>query len=124
MLFNIFLLPLAAQSALAFPFIARTAGGRIPSTQKEKRQSTCPFNPTHGGAAPYSSQYPYTGAKNGLPGTGVGGIIVPAPGDTAHQYEPPGPNDIRGPCPGLNALANHHVCYPARLVPLHFVRLR
>lgn len=22
----------------------------------------------------------------------------------------PGPNDIRGPCPGLNTLANHGVC--------------
>ena len=29
--------------------------------------------------------------------------------DTAHAFEAPGPNDIRGPCPGLNALANHHV---------------
>ena len=28
---------------------------------------------------------------------------------TSGQYAwaPPGPNDIRGPCPGLNALANH-----------------
>ncbi|EMD94579.1 hypothetical protein COCC4DRAFT_66246 [Bipolaris maydis ATCC 48331] len=25
----------------------------------------------------------------------------------AHQYIAPGPNDIRGPCPGLNVLANH-----------------
>ncbi|KAG9919968.1 Cloroperoxidase, partial [Aureobasidium melanogenum] len=33
---------------------------------------------------------------------------VPAPGDTAHQYVAPGPNDIRGPCPGLNAAANHN----------------
>lgn len=33
---------------------------------------------------------------------------VPADGDTAHAYTPPGPNDIRGPCPGLNAAANHN----------------
>jgi hypothetical protein len=26
---------------------------------------------------------------------------------TAHQYVAPGPNDKRGPCPGLNAAANH-----------------
>ncbi|PWN51383.1 hypothetical protein IE53DRAFT_52592 [Violaceomyces palustris] len=25
----------------------------------------------------------------------------------AHRFQPPGPNDIRGPCPGLNLLANH-----------------
>jgi len=74
----------------------------------QKRQSSCPFNPTHKGAAPYDSKYPYTGARNGLPGTGKGGIKVPADGDTAHAYTPPGPNDIRGPCPGLNAAANHN----------------
>lgn len=33
---------------------------------------------------------------------------VPADGDTAHAYTEPGPNDIRGPCPGLNAAANHN----------------
>ena len=31
-----------------------------------------------------------------------------------HAWVAPGPNDLRGPCPGLNALANHgyfpHVC--------------
>lgn len=26
----------------------------------------------------------------------------------AHKFVPPGPNDLRGPCPGLNALANHN----------------
>jgi hypothetical protein len=26
---------------------------------------------------------------------------------SAHQYVAPGPGDIRGPCPGLNAAANH-----------------
>jgi hypothetical protein len=33
---------------------------------------------------------------------------VPADGDTAHAYTAPGDNDIRGPCPGLNAAANHN----------------
>lgn len=45
-----------------------------------KRQSNCPFNPNHPGAAPYNSEFPYLGAKNGLPGTGQGGIKVPADG--------------------------------------------
>ncbi|KAH7085044.1 hypothetical protein BKA63DRAFT_399697 [Paraphoma chrysanthemicola] len=74
----------------------------------QKRQSSCPFNPDHKGAAPYSDSYRYTGAKNGVPGNGQGGIKVPADGDTAHAYTAPGPNDIRGPCPGLNAAANHN----------------
>ena len=32
--------------------------------------------------------------------------------DLLHPYHPPGPWDIRGPCPGLNTLANHGVCRP------------
>ncbi|KAL5120484.1 hypothetical protein ACEQ8H_001502 [Pleosporales sp. CAS-2024a] len=47
-------------------------------------------------------------AKNGVPGSQKGGILVPASGDKAHYYTEPGPNDIRGPCPGLNAAANHN----------------
>lgn len=26
---------------------------------------------------------------------------------SGHEYVPPGPDDLRGPCPGLNAFANH-----------------
>ncbi|KAK4505134.1 hypothetical protein PRZ48_003097 [Zasmidium cellare] len=26
---------------------------------------------------------------------------------SGHEYQAPGPNDLRGPCPGLNAFANH-----------------
>ncbi|EJT98828.1 heme-thiolate peroxidase aromatic peroxygenase [Dacryopinax primogenitus] len=60
------------------------------------------------GAAPYSPQYPYTGALlDGQPGKGIGGIQVPAPGDTAHYYQHPPPGAQRGPCPGMNTLANH-----------------
>lgn len=80
----------------------------LPRDRNVKRQNSCPFNANHKPAAAYSSKYPYTGAKNGAPGTGVGGIKVPADGDTAHAFVAPGPNDIRGPCPGLNAAANHN----------------
>jgi hypothetical protein len=55
-----------------------------------------------------ASQYPYTGAGiNGLPGTQIGNVQVPAPGDTAHEYQDPPAGAYRGPCPGLNAAANH-----------------
>lgn len=30
--------------------------------------------------------------------------------DPANPWIAPGPNDIRGPCPGINTLANHGVC--------------
>jgi hypothetical protein len=42
----------------------------------QKRQMSCPFNPDHKGAAPYATEYPYTGAKNGVPGSQKGGIKV------------------------------------------------
>ena len=40
--------------------------------------------------------------------------------DVTGQYKwvPPGPNDIRGPCPGLNALANHGYFPHSGVVPL------
>ena len=108
------LVAILTATAAAFPFVSDLPGvdssafrsAKRPSN--DKRQSSCPFNPNHQGAAPYNPEYPYTGARNGLPGTGIGGIKVPADGDTAHAFEAPGPNDIRGPCPGLNAAANHH----------------
>ena len=90
--------------------------------------ATCPFNANHKPANPITTKYPYNGAINGKPGKGKGGYLVPAKvslnfgvmfcshadvyqprkGDTAHQFVAPGPNDIRGPCPGLNTAANHN----------------
>ena len=35
-----------------------------------------------------------------------------------HAWVAPGPNDIRGPCPGLNALANHGYFPHSGIVPL------
>ncbi|KAH3916989.1 hypothetical protein HBH56_050320 [Parastagonospora nodorum] len=103
----------SATSAWGYGWVASQAGVdssllREARYANNKRQTTCPFNADHKGAAPYTSQYPYTGAKNGVPGSQKGGIKVPADGDTAHYYTAPGPNDIRGPCPGLNAAANHN----------------
>lgn len=111
--FSSLLLLSSATTAWSYGWVAGQAGVdsslfRNARYANQKRQSSCPFNSDHQGAAPYSDDYPYTGAKNGLPGSQKGGIKVPADGDTAHQYTEPGPNDIRGPCPGLNAAANHN----------------
>lgn len=57
----------------------------------------CPFNPNHKDAVAWNPKFPYSGAKGGLPGTGKGGYLVPAPGDEDHKFIQPGPNDIRGP---------------------------
>ncbi|KAI8933979.1 hypothetical protein NX059_008752 [Plenodomus lindquistii] len=107
---------LFVSSATAFPWVAGSPGvdsslfrdAHTARGATQKRQESCPFNANHQPAAPYTAPYTYVGAKNGVPGTGVGGIKVPADGDTAHQFVAPGPNDIRGPCPGLNAAANHN----------------
>lgn len=34
-----------------------------------------------------------------------------------YAYVPPGPNDLRGPCPGLNAMANHGLENPIQAAP-------
>ena len=101
---------LQASAAVAYPWVSGQPGvnsGLFSNARTvERRQANCPFNANHEPAAPYDSKYPYTGAKNGLPGTGKGGIKVPADGDTAHAYKAATANDIRGPCPGLNTAAN------------------
>lgn len=114
----------ALSPGMAFPWMADMPGlnqdmakRMTPEREILKRQtakgcyaqSCCPNNPNHPGAAPLTTKFPYLGAKNGLPATRLGNVEVPADGDTAHAFEAPGPLDIRGPCPGLNTMANHHV---------------
>lgn len=106
---KLLLATLAVNGAQAFPWVARMPGvdsslierdivARVPGDQ-----ASCPFNSNHTGAAPYTAAYPYCGASNGVPGKqSCPNNLVPAKGDTAHYFEAPGPNDIRGPCPGLN----------------------
>lgn len=119
MLLKVALLGLVAvPNVFSFPWMGEilNSDGSLPNAEDEleKRQGTtmagCPYNPNHVPAAPITSKFPYLGAINGLPATHpVGNIEVPTDGDTAHQFTAPGPNDIRGPCPGLNTAANHHV---------------
>jgi hypothetical protein len=76
--------------ALAFPTLSR---GSL------KRGTRRDYGPVERrGAALYSSKYPYTGAAiDGLPGSQIGGIQVPAPGDTAHEFQHPPVGAYRGP---------------------------
>ena len=121
MLLKVGLLGLVAlPNVFSFPWMGEilNSDGSLPDAEDEleKRQGTtmagCPYNPNHVPAAPITSKFPYLGAINGLPATHpVGNIEVPADADTAHQFVPPGPNDIRGPCPGLNTAANHNVIH-------------
>ncbi|KAK5117240.1 hypothetical protein LTR62_005857 [Meristemomyces frigidus] len=114
-------LSLFVAGAVAFPWVAEQPG--VDSSLFKQRRanyrrqqtgegaggpSTCPFNANHVPAPGITAEYPYNNAKNGQMGNQKGGYQVPANGDTAHYYVAPGPNDIRGPCPGLNAAANHN----------------
>lgn len=105
MKYSLAAITLAAEAVVAFPFVANMPGV---DSRLIKRQTsgganpggplTCPFNPDHVPAVGISDAYPYNGAKNGLPGKGVGGYQVPAPGDTAHMFIAPDyTKDIRGP---------------------------
>lgn len=62
-----------ALGATAFPWAVERANAE--ASTLETRSNICPVHASRQGAAPYSGSYPsaYTGAKNGLPGTGKGG---------------------------------------------------
>lgn len=115
MKYSLAAIALAADAVIAFPFVANMPG--VDSSLLRRQQSgganpggplTCPNNPNHVPAVGISDKYPYNYAKNGTQGKGVGGYQVPAPGDTDHMFIAPDyTKDIRGPCPGLNAAANH-----------------
>jgi len=118
MRYSLATIALAAQAVSAFPFVSEMPGvdSRLFGGKNRRQQSggnrpggpdTCPFNPNHVPAPGITAQFPYNGAKNGAPGKGKGGYKVPADGDAAHQFIKPTSKDIRGPCPGLNAAANH-----------------
>lgn len=86
---------------LAFPLFAARS-----STTSASASTISHFDASS--ASPITSQYLYGGAQNdGLPGLGLGSILVPAPDDKAHQYQDPPSGAQRGPCPGMNVLANH-----------------
>jgi len=108
---------LLAKHATAFPWVSNVQGvdsSLFRRNYLDRRTpgdaASCPYNPNHQYAVPINDRYNYCGAIGGLPGrqTCVNNL-VPAAGDTAHYFTPPGPNDIRGPCPGLNTAANHNV---------------
>jgi hypothetical protein len=43
-----------------------------------------------------------SGIPFGTPMSNLPPTLTPDPNDKLHQFQAPGPNDIRGPCPGMN----------------------
>lgn len=70
----------------------------------------CPVNPDHKPAAKWNPDFPYSHAKNGLPGNSKGGYLVPAPGDEDHRFIAPKETDIRGPYVTLPVVAARDSC--------------
>ncbi|KAK6438870.1 hypothetical protein LTR95_004934 [Oleoguttula sp. CCFEE 5521] len=116
-----FVLSALVSTAAAFPWVVNEPGVDASLFKEARAQyrrqqagtgdggaATCPFNANHVPAAPVKAPYLYNNAKDGKQGNQKGGYQVPATGDTAHQFVAPGSGDIRGPCPGLNAAANHN----------------
>lgn len=104
---------LFAAQAVAYPWVVHAPGvdsSALPprAANLARRDSPgCPFNANHEPGFSSTDEFPYLGAKNGLPGTGKGGIQVPAPGDVAHEFKEPNPQtDIRGPCPGMHGISS------------------
>ncbi|KAF9443217.1 aromatic peroxygenase precursor [Macrolepiota fuliginosa MF-IS2] len=76
-----------ASTASAFPAYGSLAG--LPREELDKVLPTLEFKKP----APPPGPLAYNGTK----------LVY----DKAHPWKAPGPNDFRGPCPGLNTLANH-----------------
>ena len=104
-----------ANIVLAFPFVAHQPGINTAIFRRQQADpnlpggaNKCAYNPNHIPAVGINSKYPYNNAKNGTPGDGKGGYLVPHPDDPDHQFIAPDyTKDIRGPCPGLNVAANY-----------------
>lgn len=55
----------------------------------------------------FISNRPNTGISDLRPTFNATAQFVNVGPGSGHEFHPPGPNDLRGPCPGLNAAANH-----------------
>ncbi|KAJ4356738.1 uncharacterized protein N0V89_004774 [Didymosphaeria variabile] len=55
----------------------------------------------------FLSKRPNTGITNPHPTFNATAQFVDVGPHSGHEFQAPGPNDRRGPCPGLNAAANH-----------------
>ena len=109
------LLPLlASHGVLAYPWVASAPGVESSllsrSAHWPRDDPNCPFNPNHVPAPLVTDEFPYNAARNGKEGNARGGYLVPAPGDTVHEFRAPRAGiDIRGPCPGLSTAQRYFV---------------
>lgn len=84
----------AAQVVIAMPGMTPEMAAKV--IARQSLPSNLPLSSLEGNSGPIPS----------LGFDPVDQFVNVEPG-TTHQFIAPGPNDERGPCPGLNAAANH-----------------
>ena len=99
------LLAIPMTAVVAFPAIMYEAAAKAAESQmKEKR---CPYAESQ---AKEKRACPFSDIQKRVNGIAPGFDAAAQHIDTsgAHAFVPPSDTDLRGPCPGLNALANHN----------------
>lgn len=94
------ILLIGLQYASAYPWVMESAGISPPKAYK-KRAEPSVRQPL------FLSGRKNTGIGNNAPTFNAAAQRVDVTSGSGHDFHPPGTTDKRGPCPGLNAAANH-----------------
>lgn len=95
----------AAPLANAWPTAILDAAGHDPELLKRAEDAARLLNGRQGGASAATAIF------EPIPKFNAKAQFINVTAGSGHEYVAPGPNDLRGPCPGLNAFANHVSLY-------------
>lgn len=90
-----------APFAHAFPAMMYEAAAADPAIEARAKELAHMLEARQAGAGAATALFEPTNTFNAAKQ-----LIDVGPG-SGHEYVPPGSGDLRGPCPGLNAFANH-----------------
>ena len=99
---HLVLLAAAAPLANAWPTAILDAAGHDPELLKHAAEAARLMKGRQEGGASAA-----TAVFEPVPIFNAEAQYVNVSAGSGHEYVAPGPNDLRGPCPGLNAFANH-----------------
>lgn len=102
---NLALLAAAAPLANAWPTAILDAAGHDPELLKRATEAARLVKDRQAGAGAAEALY------EPVPIFNAQAQYINVSAGSGHEYVAPGPNDLRGPCPGLNAFANHVSCF-------------
>jgi len=98
---HVVLLAAAAPLANAWPTAILDAAGHDPELLKHAAEAVRLMKGRQEGASAATAVF------EPIPIFNAEAQYVNVSAGSGHEYVAPGPNDLRGPCPGLNAFANH-----------------